>query len=128
MFLYQRLPLIPPFLIPLCVRSCCLFLHFQSLHISSILELIIDCLRFSSHAHCTPNPNRAYMCRDLAHRHIHTHTRVCRPQTAYAVHTQRSPSLDFIREFFMMAGGCAHKSLVPWWKKNIHNKMIKVKQ
>lgn len=33
--------------------------------------------------------------------------------------------LDFIRDCFIMADRCAHKSQVSWWRKTIHNTPIK---
>lgn len=106
-FLYQPFHSFSPFplrrLPATCVLTLSVTLRIHNVRICSILKPIVDCIH-SSH----PYP----------HTHTSTHT-------PYAVHTQRSPSLDFIRDFFIMAARCAHKSQVPRWSKKIHNRLIK---
>lgn len=105
-FLYQTLPLIQP--IPIAPTSSHMCPHT---------------VFHSAHSEC------AHLEHFEAHRRSHTfistlptHTPL---HTPYAVHTERSPSLDFIRDFFIMAARCAHKSQVPRRSKKIHNKVIK---
>lgn len=100
---FSPFPLLP--LPATCVLTLSVNLRIRNVHICSIWKPI------NNHIHSAqPYP------------HTHTHTSTLTP---YAVHTQRSPSLDFIRDFFIMAARCAHKSQVPRWSKKIHNKLIK---
>lgn len=108
--------------------SFCVFSFFLcSLRESSILELITDCLPFGSQAHAPVTLATEHTCvkMHIWERNMHTLTY---PHCTLYIGYTKVTFLDFIRDCFIMADRCAHKSQVPWWSKTIQNNLIKAKQ
>lgn len=102
----------PPFcgyVLSFYLSLCLSFLSLCSQSVSSVLELIIDCLPFSSQAHAPVTLVTEHTCAKMhiwkRNRRSYTHVH-CAPYTVYTKVT----FLDFIRDCFIMADRCAHKS------------------
>lgn len=95
----------PDHFLSTCWRVFSFFLC--SLRASSILELITDCLPFGSQAHASVTLITEHACAKMHiwERNMHSHTQC----TLYIGYTKVT-FLDFIRDCFIMADRCAHKS------------------